>query len=59
MLSTGSILCLCFALILFLMGSGSRWWWPNSTSPYYGSFVSLGLAFVVLGVWLLPLILKS
>jgi hypothetical protein len=53
-----SVLCVMLAFILFLLGASSRWWGvppqPNPR-PYYPAFLSAGLAFLVLGVWLLPL----
>jgi hypothetical protein len=56
-----SVLCVMLSFILFLLGASSRWWsyaTPNPR-PYYPAFISAGLAFLVLGVWLLPLIIPK
>jgi hypothetical protein len=53
-----SILCIMLAFLLFCIDASSRWWpyTPNPAArPWYPTLQSLGLAFLVLGVWLLPL----
>lgn len=40
-------ICRIVALVLFAIGSSSRWWGP-SPQPYYPTIVSLGLFFLTL-----------
>ncbi len=51
-----SLLCILAALLLFIAGASTRWW--ATQQPYFHSFVSAGLAFLTVGVWILPLIFK-
>ena len=51
-----SVLCVMLAFLLFALGGTTRWWRPGpDPRPTYPAFLSAGLAFLVLGVWLLPL----
>jgi hypothetical protein len=51
-----SVLFVMLAFILFLLGASSRWWRVGpDPRPFYPALLSLGLAFLVLGVWLIPL----
>ena len=52
---SASLICLVFAFVLFCLGGSTRFW--VSQAPYYGSFISAGLAFWVLAT-LLPLMLR-
>jgi hypothetical protein len=50
---SGSLICMVFAFVLFVLGAMSRWW--AAPTPYYPSLISAGLAFWSLAV-LLPMI---
>ena len=50
---SGSLICLVFAFVLFVLGAASRWW--TSPNPYHPHLISAGLAFWVLAT-LLPMI---
>lgn len=43
-----SLVCLILALVLFGLGSWSRWWGVDPVRPYYASFIAAGLFFWVL-----------
>lgn len=47
-----TLICLVFAFVLFILSAASRWWAVDR--PYYPSLLSLGLAFWILGAYLLP-----
>jgi hypothetical protein len=53
-----SILCIMLAFLLFVIGGWSRWWVADVRGPYYPVLLSSALAFLVLGVWLIPLMVK-
>jgi hypothetical protein len=52
-----SVLFVMLAFLLFLLSATARWWrpTPDPRGPFYPVLVSAGLAFLVLGVWLIPL----
>lgn len=55
-MSMPSILSVMLAFLLFAIDASSRWWPVTPPArPWYPTLQSLGLAFLVLGVWLLPL----
>jgi len=44
------LFCIVMALVIFAIGSSSRWWADPAKPPFYPTFICAGLFFYVLSL---------